>query len=207
MQTGLGVGYFNPIFNRRSYNQALHSNKARLPTTMAQRNCSTSGCGGGGCGGGGGGGAMRPPASSSSLSSSIDPQQPKPEVGGGWNALGNGGNGAIKPRGRRRLQLQQEAAAATAAKEKKKSKGGDGRGSSTKTKYSHSSILLMVIVSLWILSVVSMVVAPSSQGLLTYLHWIKWPLFRDLNDLVSFRLPHARNIRVRFLKKGRMEAC
>jgi abhydrolase domain-containing protein 12 len=60
-----------------------------------------------------------------------------------------------------------------------------------------SAKLLAGIAGLWVLATTLLLTVPETQGLLTYLHWVHWPVFRDLTDLVSFRLPHARNIRVR----------
>lgn len=60
-----------------------------------------------------------------------------------------------------------------------------------------SAKLLAGIAGLWVLATTLLLTVPETQGLITYLHWIRWPVFRDLTDLVSFRLPHARNIRVR----------
>lgn len=49
----------------------------------------------------------------------------------------------------------------------------------------------------YVISIAVMILVPASQGLLIYCHWIKIPMFRDLEDLVSFRIPHGRNIQVR----------
>ncbi|GAB5033545.1 monoacylglycerol lipase abhd12 [Nannochloropsis oceanica] len=60
-----------------------------------------------------------------------------------------------------------------------------------------SAKILAGIAGFWVLATTLLLTVPESQGFMTYLHWVRWPIFRDLTDLISFRLPHARNIRVK----------
>lgn len=55
-------------------------------------------------------------------------------------------------------------------------------------KWSFSTRLLVAITALWLGAAALMVLVPETQALLTYLHWVRWPPFRDLADLRSFRL-------------------
>jgi len=76
-------------------------------------------------------------------------------------------------------------------------RGGHKRKKGRLVHLNLSSKLLAGIAGLWVLATTLLLTVPETQGLITYLHWVRWPVFRDLTDLVSFRLPHARNIRVR----------
>lgn len=58
-----------------------------------------------------------------------------------------------------------------------------------------SRVLIFLLLS-YLLSLLLMALVPESQGLLVYAHWLRIPFFRDLTDLVSFRIPHGRNIQV-----------
>jgi hypothetical protein len=59
-----------------------------------------------------------------------------------------------------------------------------------------SRVLIFLLLS-YLLSLLLMALVPESQGLLVYAHWLRIPFFKDLTDLVSFRIPHGRNIQVR----------
>jgi hypothetical protein len=72
-----------------------------------------------------------------------------------------------------------------------------------KPSLSLSCKILIGIFATYGLSILCMLFLPEVQGLLLYLHWVKIPFFRDLQDLRSFRLPHARHVKVR-VPHGRM---
>lgn len=82
-----------------------------------------------------------------------------------------------------------------------KARGAERRAEHKKWKrevaqWNLSSKLLAGIAGLWILATTLLLTVPEAHGLITYLHWVRWPPSRELTDLVAFRLPHARNIEV-----------
>ncbi len=93
-------------------------------------------------------------------------------------------------KGRRRVRLLEQQRQQEEAKRMRKKKRHLVR-------LNLSAKMLAGIAALWVLATTLLLTVPESQGILTYLHWVRWPLFRDLTDLVAFRLPHARNIRLR----------
>ena len=118
-----------------------------------------------------------------------------------------------QPKGRRRARLlqqqqQQQSQSSSAASSSPGSSlqrqpsfsnhGGSGSRSTDSSalalswrrgqRWSFSTHLLLAIAALWLGAAALMAAVPETQALLTYLHWVRWPLFRDLGDLRGFRL-------------------